>query len=314
VRLLYLGNFRHPWCTERHLAKSFMSLGHTVVAVQEDEGNPHLLMGLIDEHRPRAFIQTRTWSWPSTEWVLPVMDACAERGIVTAGFHLDRLFGLGREDRIASEPMFRSDVVFTADGDDPQKWSGVLEQGFHHWLRAGIVEDEAVRVAQNPREYGGKLVAFVGTEHYHPEWPHRAELVAHLRRRWGDRFLKVGDGNPTVRGLQLNELYASVPVIVGDSCFASEGTRYWSDRPYETWGRGGCLVFPRVDALRDELGDYPSWTVGDFDELDAVVHALLDDGTLRDRHAADHHHRVRATATYRHRAAEMLRVLGLGDA
>lgn len=311
MKIVHLGNFRHPWCTETHLARSFVALGHTVVAVQEDEANAHLVSGLIDEHRPRLFLQTRTWSWPSTEWVLPVMDRCADLGVVTAGYHLDRMFGLGREDRVTREPMFRSDVVFTADGDadDAYRSRGVK----HRWLRAGVVEDEARRVPANPRLYGGKLVAFVGTEHYHPEWPHRAALVAHLRERWGDRFLKVGDGNPTIRGLELNELYASVPVVVGDSCFATSATRYWSDRPYETWGRGGCLVFPRVDALAGELGEYPSFDVGDFDGLDRIVDELLDDGPARDRHVADLHHRVRSVATYRHRCAEMLRALGLGE-
>lgn len=312
MNIVYLGNFSRPWCTEVHLARSFMRLGHTVVAVQEDEANEHLVLGLLNEHRPRLVLQTRTWSFPTPLWMLPLMDYCAEAEIRTAGFHLDRFFGLGREDRVVEEPMFRSDVVFTADGESEEQWKELGVR--HHWLRAGVLEDECRKVPQNPRLYGGKLVAFVGTEHYHPEWPARRALVEHLRARWGDRFLKVGDGNPTVRGLDLNELYASVPVIVGDSCFVHPTTRYWSDRPYETWGRGGCLVFPHVDALADEVGEYPRWErVDDFDALDEAVEYLLHTDGERERYRDDLQATVLSKCTYRHRAAEMLRVLGLDE-
>ena len=56
-----------------------------------------------------------------------------------------------------------------------------------------------------------------------------------------------------MRGADLNDLYASVKIAVGDSCYADRSTRYFSDRAFEAPGRGAFSLFPRIPALTDML-------------------------------------------------------------
>jgi len=156
-------------------------------------------------------------------------------------------------------------------------------------------------------------VAFVGSKGYHPEWPHRHELIDFLRARYGERFVHVGpDGQrPTTRGHDLNVLYASVPVVVGDSCFAHWSGRYWSDRFPETWGRGGFMVFPRIDSLREYAAQYPMWDVGDWDRLKMVVDLWIKNPVDRDGFREVLHQLTYRDHTYHNRLAELLDVVGV---
>ena len=74
-----------------------------------------------------------------------------------------------------------------------------------------------------------------------------------------------------MRGQELRDLYASVDVVVGDSCFAGSGlANYWSDRIPETLGRGGFLLHPMVPGLEQHfsIGDHLGcWNAGDWDQL-----------------------------------------------
>ena len=56
-----------------------------------------------------------------------------------------------------------------------------------------------------------------------------------------------------VRGDALNALYASVGVVVGDSL---PSPLYWSNRLYETLGRGGFLIFTEIEGLNEEYEPY----------------------------------------------------------
>ena len=83
-----------------------------------------------------------------------------------------------------------------------------------------------------------------------------------------------------MRGAALRDLYASVDVVIGDSCFGGspKGAYYWSDRIPETLGRGGYLLHPDVVGLSDH---YPvpmgpvTWEAGDWDHLGSLVESSL---------------------------------------
>src|SRR5690606_35918409 len=163
-------------------------------------------------------------------------------------------------------PMFKVAHVFTADGGHDAEFArdGVN----HHWLPPGVNHEEAVDVERDhggwwlPPEFpekvcdrlfeGRYLVGFAGSDGYHPEWPHRPALVRWLRDTYKDRFVHLGGSStPRVTGLALNWAFGRVPVWVGDSCLTRPDFPYWSDRVPETWGRGGFLVHPRVDAMAE---------------------------------------------------------------
>jgi hypothetical protein len=321
MNLVYIGNFDPSHSTENHYAASLELLGHRVWRMQEPAGPAgglHFIRrvrNMVRETRADLLLYTRTWGMPpgaaTVLWrEVEAMDC------TTAAVHLDRWQGLMREHEVASQAMFRMQYVFTADGDAEEMYRAAGVN--HHWLRPGVFEPECYDAERDP-SLESYDVAFVGSAptkrggNYHPEWGHRAEMVAHLRDWYGDRFLHIGNGGDrsTVRGDALNRAYATISVIVGDSCLVTRGGRYWSDRVYETWGRGGFLVHPQVDALAEEIGDYPSWDVGDWDGLREEVDGWISDAEYRDEMRQRIGGFVREHCTYTQRAAELLLVAGL---
>lgn len=321
LTIAYVGNFRHAHCTEVHLARSFRRLGHHVEPMQEE----HLAQMLRRERRrgqlavPDAdlVLYTRTHSVGLPPNATDLWLRCHDAGVQTASFHLDLFFGLAREQLVTDrDPLFTTGHAFTADGDHEQEFrrAGVC----HHWVRAGVVEDECFSAVSDQRWYGID-VAFVGSPglRYHSEWPWRGELLRYLQDRYGDRFRLIPTpGQPAVRNTDtrddLNRLYATIPVIVGDSLLLrGRASRYWSDRVYETLGRGGFIVMPEIDALQEEIGfDACGWyEQGNLDSVGEAVDYWLDNPRERDETRRRGQKVVRDSCTYTQRAAEILAVI-----
>jgi hypothetical protein len=152
--------------------------------------------------------------------------------------------------------FFRTDLVCTADGGAPWEGAGVVHGGSPAVL-ASECDPGSHRV-----EYESDI-AFVGSwQHgYHAEWTHRPELIRFLRDRYGDRVrFWPRPGEHAVRGPDLRDLYASVDVVVGDSCLVP----YKDGRPAERY----CS--DRVPNARSRSRVPPSRVVGvvDDDDLD----------------------------------------------
>lgn len=270
----YIGNFTRPWCTETHVAGSLEQLGHTVARVQENEIDWAALPGIDAD----LVLWTRTWA-VDTPAALQALDELRARRIPTVSYHLDRWWGLEREHQVMSEPFFRTDLVITPD-DQAEQWAAA---GVNHmWMPPAVYAAECGLVAPNPRRWPYDVV-FVGSYPYpHPGWAaYRHQTVTRLRRRYGRRFGILPRRGQSIRGRDLQELYATVPIIVGDSCLVGTPRRYTSDRIPETVGRGGLLIHPHVAGVtdgslytdREHLATYP---LGDFDELLRLVDHYLD--------------------------------------
>lgn len=335
----YIGNFGAEHSTENDVRRAFEHLGWSVRWVEERD----FLAQLDGGRRARSpFLDLAT----SSDLVLHTMtqgsygdlswlwDACRGAKVPTASIHLDLFYGLSspkdsgpqRCDLPAVHPMFRCDHVFTADGGHDLEFErdGVN----HHWLPPGVRHDHAKRIRPShdvhvdPRWYGIE-VAFVGSRGYHPEWPHRPELVDRLREWYGPRFAHVGGGadadlhgatGGAMRGLELNAFYDTVPVIVGDYCFARWDSRYWSDRWPETWGRGGFLLYPRTAPLDDLVGyNAPCWEVGEWDQLHQRIDYFLTHPEIREGVTAMVQPDVAANHTYVNRVTTMLDTIGAGQ-
>lgn len=306
MKMLYIGNFEPSFSTENHYRMSFEALGVEVVPLQENRWEywEHTAFDDVD-----LVLYTRTWG-VVPESFLRRMEA---QGAITAGVHLDKWHGLHREADLVNHSMFSVGHFFTCCGDD---LDAMRQVGINaHYLPAGVVDPRLVgeRVPGNPNP--GRWpwsVVFVGSYDYHPEHP-RAQLIDACQARWGERFGRVaGDTSTgTLREQELDDLYATVPVVVGDSCFASWECNYWSDRFYETWGRGGFLVFPRIWSLMQEIGGYPSYEAGDYESLFREVDFWLSVPEHRLRVSNDLRHLVWAKGTYTQRAAAILKELGL---
>lgn len=339
--LLSIGNVgpgSPPHSTENDYRVAFESLGWTVDTMREAE-----MIRLLDSgaHGPlfdRAFaadavcyVMTQG-RFPKGEVLLDLWAACERVGVATFAVHLDLYYGLASpKDRgpqryalPSAHPMFKVSCVFTADGGHDADFA---RDGVHHyWLPPGVNHEEAIDVEPGPVvvtnhagngrtiEPGEYDVGFAGSDGYHPEWPHRPQLVEWLRDTYGDRFLHIG-GSATrrVTGLDLNRVFASVPIWVGDSCLTRPDFPYWSDRVPETWGRGGFLIHPRVDALTDYYrvahpGD--SWIAGDWEALHDEI-AFWGDPTMREARRVFLAGHTRTFGTYRDRARTILETIGL---
>lgn len=308
MKIAFRGNFGPSFSTESHVAASLESLDHTVLRIQESEIDWPTTVALSS--KADMFLWTSTWGyahqWPQNEAFEAICTL--NTMLPTAAFHLDLFFGLERADQPANEPWFRLHHVFTADGGHDDDWMSLGIN--HHWSPPAVYHAEAIDGHPRPR-YRSDIV-FVGAhQHYgHPaHWPYRQDLLRRVKAWYPNRFaLYPRPGSRAVRGHELNNLYASAKVVLGDSCLAGQIPRYWSDRTAETTGRGGFLVHPFVEGYPDLHPDVPLWTASDWDSL----HALLDHYLIHDdereslRIKASTH--TRAHHTYRHRMAEVIAV------
>lgn len=312
LRVSYLGNFSVPYCTEVHVAASLEAIGVEVDRIQEGQPVADVTSRVVDA-LPDLFLWTQTLSLAeqggTNEDRHVMVSMIRDSQTPSAGFHLDRWWGLSREGQVADQAFFRLDHVFTADGGHDADWR---EAGVnHHWLPPGVFHGEAIDSA--PRRRYASDIAFVGSwRHYgHEEWwPYRRELIERLSARYGARF-QCWPRTRAVRGWELNTLYASVRIVVGDSCLVGTPRNYWSDRVPETIGRGGVLVHPHVEGI-DEWHPYlPTWRIGEWDALFSVVDDLLANDGARELLRKVGSEDVRENHTYRNRMQSMLGVLGL---
>lgn len=315
MNIVYVGNFKHPWCTEVHIAADLERLGHWVVREQEPAQHDPEFLAKLDTtcaaYDVRLLLYTRTWGklGPDATALWRKLERC---GTTTASYHLDLYVGLQRAASIDADPFWTTQHVFTPDGDPTSEAFFAAAGINHHWSPPAVVSDACVPGNYDPRfDYD---VVFVGSESYHPEWPWRPALIDGLRKRYGDRFRRFGGDLPggPVREQALNDLYASAQVVVGDTLALPGHTHYWSDRYPETMGRGGFLLAPWVEGMTYKAEvEFGRYNTGDIDDVCKRVDSWLDDPIARALIAWNGQDRVRDEDTYRHRLSVALDTMGL---
>jgi hypothetical protein len=259
MHIAYIGNFGPEHSTENDVARALENNGHEVHRFQE--GEALALEALTAEVRAGnyAFVL-----WTRTKGLADkvgdtaqyrLLHAAHRPAVPVVGYHLDRWWGLERSKQVWEDPFFQVDLLCTADGGHDDSWD--MASVNHAWFPPAISERNCG--IGTPRAEYESDIAFVGSWQggYHREWKHRAELVAWLSRTYGDRVkFWPKHGQPAIRGDDLKDLYASVKVVVGDSCLVPKAdstpmTHYCSDRIPETLGRGGVLVHPHVKGITD---------------------------------------------------------------
>jgi hypothetical protein len=312
ARIAFISGFDYPYSTETHVARDAEAAGCEVEKIHERWGLEAIafrvarsgadLVLYMKHHGVNDGDLRTVWDW------------CRQAEVRTASYHLDLYAGLDRVGEIGTDPMWFTDTVFTADGD-PQTHDMCEVMGIdHRWLPAAVVSDETGR-GRYRRDFARDVVFVGSSARYHAQWPWRQELIEGLHNRYRARFRVWGHHDtPTMRGQNLNDLYASVKVVVGDSLALPGHVNYWSDRYYETLGRGGFLVAPYVpgiDAHLDPGAHFFAYDPGELEQVFALTDAALANDDGRAQIARAGRARVIAQHTYQHRVRQLLQEVGL---
>lgn len=314
MRVAYVGNFSQRHCTEVHLAATLEDLGHTVTRIQENATDPATLLSIVDGHD--LFLFTRTWDCLVT---LEHLEAIRGKGIVSASYHLDLYLGLRREQGLETDPFWRTDFVFTPDGA-PESQAAFEAKGInHHYMKPGVYKGECYiatpgsPLANDVVFVGGGSPAGEEPQYGHHEWPYRGQLLKWLRDTYGERYSKYGWPQETIRNEALNSLYSGSKVVVGDSlCLNFEHPYYWSDRVYETLGRGGFIIHPYIKGMEEEFTDRHDivfYEYGNFDQLKSLIDYYLEHEEERLQIRDRGHNLVKHHCTYHNRLTQMLEVI-----
>ena len=307
MKVSYIGNFSVSFSTETHIAKAWENIGVEVNRIPEQRLHWPDLPELTEGSDLVLWTRTAGFDPPDLTAQAEAVEAVS---VPVVGYHLDRWWGLDRQADVDRSPWFTStDFLCTADGGHQAEWKakGIV----HHWFPPAILGDECELGTQLPQYRFD--VGFVGNlvGYGHKEWgPYRLELYNFLTRKYGRGFkLFPGKGRPQIRGRQLASVYASVKVLVGDSCLAGDATRYWSDRVPETMGRGGYLIHPWVEGIDEHYPDLTTYRLGDFDGLGKAIDAALNQVDLRKQLAKENRSQVLAFDTYETRMRQLLAIL-----
>ncbi len=313
MNILYIGNFEPRHSTENHIASTLEDMGHRVTRIQEVGSN-----AVPAEHVSLILYQHDLLLWtrtpPGLKGEAQMMLKTAEHlGIATVAYHLDLYAGLQRWVDVQNEPWWNCQYVFTADGGSDDFWK---ENGINHfWMPPGVWKEECYLADPGQQRYD---VIFTGQRNYHKEWSYRAELIDFLESEYGNRFRRFPmPGEAAVRNHDLNVLYASARVVVGDSlCLGFDHPNYWSDRVPETIGRGGFLIMPEIEGLSDHYVtdnygkmELMTYTFGDFHELKITIDYYLDFDDEREAVRKAGFERTLADHTYHNRMEAMLQIV-----
>lgn len=305
----FVGNFIPPFSTENERKWSFEKLGHEVIPFQENETTSDQLIEAADDLDLLLYSHTHDPAYV-IKGLREVFAYYKDEGIPTASAHLDRWIGLDREKDMGQEATWDCEYVFMADcSPEATKKYDELGLNWHH-LKPGVVERECY-MGEPDRDKFPHDIIFVGSKGYHPEHPARPQLIEWLAKIYGDRFGHYGnDGIRVVRGDELNTLYASAKVVVGDSCFGGR-SNYVSDRYYETPGRGGLLIHPWVDAQTTENPGVVHFEKDNTVELMEKIDWFLSDEDANQRMRKRGFEWVKENGTYTHRSEQMLKIMEL---
>lgn len=276
---------------EEYIARSFESLGHTVLRV-EQKHSPRYMVATIIDNKTELVIFSKINPVESPK---ACIDFLRKNHIKTASWIFDLYWGYPREHNMMANIFFKVEKVFTTDGGHEDEWRMVGVD--HQVVRQGIYKPECY--IEPPADPHG--VVFVGSDN--PLFRERTRTVLRVRGMCSD-FRWIGKRNSDeVRGTDLNKLYASAKVVIGDSVYSPH---YWSNRVVETLGRGGFLIHQEVPGIKEEYPDLVTYQRGDMDDLNKKINYYLNNEEERLEIIRKNYEHVRDNYTTDKKCAELL--------
>lgn len=298
-KVFFIGDFKKHYSSEVYIAYGLEQCGAEVIRWQEDRRSPlPELVEYISKFNPDFVLVAKNRLYTNGALLIERMKW---RGIPTVSWLFDLYVNLPAEmgiTRTTNDSPFQCDYIFTSDGGlhNHLKRDNVLT------LRQGIHGPEAVLGTPYPVKHD---VVFIGSDTYMS----RHKLINDLRTTYGERFCHYGIGGngPETRGMDLNNLLASVKIVVGDSV---PSDNYWSNRIYEILGRGGFLLHPKVNGLEKDFQYFKHFVPfehGNFPQIKQIIDYYLEHDEEREKIRLLGHKFVKENYTYTKRCEELLK-------
>ena len=297
-KILYFGSFDAPYDTEVYICNTLEKLGCDIERRCPNTTSKEELKKLLSMQWDAVIFSKGKFQFNKNDLNNIIIPYSGKK----IGWFWDLCWGTRREAMIFNHHLFKANIVFTSDGGD-RDWEGV---GINHKvLRQGIYEPEAV--LGNFDEKYNYDIGFVGTNTHRDSfgWSERDTLLNFLTKTFKERFRHFGkDGK--LRNLELNNLCASVKIIVGDSVYSPN---YWSNRLYEIIGRGGFLIFPLIPGIEKEFipGEhFIPYNYGDYIGLKRKIDYYLNHEKDREKIRLAGFEHCKKNHTYTIRCKELL--------
>lgn len=312
AKIVFLGNFNVPYSSETHHATTLESMGHEVVRLQESVSTSDVIRWKASKADLFVWVHTHGWETGGSFSMAEVLDYLGECGVPSMTYHLDLWFGLRRQVDLQKEDAYTHIEHFFTVDNYMAKWFNENTNVRGHYLPAGVFDQECY-IANEPIS---RDIVFVGSRRYHAEWPYRPKLVTWLERTYKNRFEHWGPtGRGLVRGDDLNRLYASTKIVVGDTlCPNFSYESYWSDRVYETMGRGGFIIHPYIRGMEKEFEDRKHlvfYEYKNFTQLKSLIDYYIENDDERESIRLAGHNLVKEKYTYKNRWEYILKELGI---
>jgi hypothetical protein len=317
ANIVFLGNFEVPYSSENHHANSLESLGHTVCRLQERTIKDSFVLEQAINSDLFIWVHTHGWNTPGRIGMGYVLEELKKANIPTMTYHLDLWLGLERQKDLEEDDFYKTIGHFFATDKLMTDWFNENTNVKGHFLPAGVYDKECyIHPDYDVQDFDYDVI-FVGSKRYHHEYPYRPQLIDHLRNVYGKRFLHVGgDGDTgTVRGDKLNRIYAKSKIAIGDSLNIGFNYPYYtSDRLFESTGRGGFTIYPRIKGLEEYFEDESEivfYEHGNLKDLTDKIDEYLEDNLSREDIRLNGHERTKQEHTYIHRWATILKELNI---
>jgi hypothetical protein len=263
------------------------------------------------------WVHTHGWNTPGRIGMGYVLEELKKANIPTMTYHLDLWLGLERQKDLEEDDFYKTIGHFFATDKLMTDWFNENTNVKGHFLPAGVYDKECyIHPDYDVQDFDYDVI-FVGSKRYHHEYPYRPQLIDHLRNVYGKRFLHVGgDGDTgTVRGDKLNRIYAKSKIAIGDSLNIGFNYPYYtSDRLFESTGRGGFTIYPRIKGLEEYFEDESEivfYEHGNLKDLTDKIDEYLEDNLSREDIRLNGHERTKQEHTYIHRWATILKELNI---
>jgi hypothetical protein len=312
AHIVFLGNFRVDYSSESHHANTLESMGHTVLRMQETEAISEDIYKQALNSDLFIWIHTHGWKTPGRYDMEKVLKNLKQKGIITMTYHLDLWFGLQRQKDLNTYPVYKHIGHFFTVDSQMADWFNNNTAVKGHYLPAGVYHKECyIEPAKLKND-----VIFVGSKKYHQEWQYRPQLINWLSDTYKNKFRHYGNGGiKSLRGSELNTLYASSKIVVGDTlCIDFKYPDYWSDRVYETMGRGGFIIHPYVSGMEKEFEDKKHlvfYEYGNFKQLKELIDYYMEHDKERETIRKAGHELVKEKYTYKNRWEYILKELNI---